>query len=139
VIASRLRIVVTDANVLINLIHVGRLDVLGALEGCEFVVPADVREEITDLDQRAALEEAIGRSFFRIEHVTELETVALVAELRARLGRGSRRVSPWLITMGGPWRPTRKAGSGGKPKSASAPGASLAPPTSSLWPSRAAA
>lgn len=54
-IASRLRIVVTDANVLINLIHVGRLD---------------------------------GRSFFRIEHVTELETVALFAELRARLGRG---------------------------------------------------
>jgi predicted nucleic acid-binding protein len=88
VIASRLRIVVTDANVLINLIHVGRLDVLSALEGYEFVVPADVREEITDLDQRAALEEAIGRSFFRIEHVTELETVALVAELRARLGTG---------------------------------------------------
>lgn len=54
-IASRLRIVVTDANVLINLIHVGRLD---------------------------------GRSFFRIEQVTELETVALFAELRARLGRG---------------------------------------------------
>ncbi len=51
-------------------------------------MPADVREEITDLDQSAALEEAIGRSFLRIEHVTNLEAVALFAELRARLGRG---------------------------------------------------
>ncbi|MHB0979132.1 MAG: hypothetical protein ACYC5Q_03475 [Thermoleophilia bacterium] len=129
-IASRLRIVVTDANVLINLIHVERLDVLGALEGYEFVVPADVREEITDLDQRAALEEAIGRSFFRIEHVTEL---------RRDSGEGSRRVSPWLMSMAGPWRPTKRAGSGGKPTSSSARSASLAPPTSSLWPSSAAA
>ena len=35
---ERIRVVVTDANVLINLIHVGRLDLLGSLSGYEFVV-----------------------------------------------------------------------------------------------------
>lgn len=38
--SSRTRVVVTD--VLINLIHVGRLELLGALVGFEFVVPPEV-------------------------------------------------------------------------------------------------
>ncbi|MCP4661569.1 MAG: hypothetical protein GY856_39720 [bacterium] len=37
----------TDANILINLIHVGRLDLLDLLEAFEFVVPEPVAAEIT--------------------------------------------------------------------------------------------
>jgi predicted nucleic acid-binding protein len=36
------RVVVTDANVLINLLHVSRLDLLSTLPGHEFVVPEHV-------------------------------------------------------------------------------------------------
>jgi rRNA-processing protein FCF1 len=40
------RVVVTDANVLINLIHAGRLDLLGSLTPFEFVIPDHVIAEI---------------------------------------------------------------------------------------------
>ena len=44
-------IIVTDANVLINLLHVARLDLCARLPGLEFVVPDHVHEEITDSAQ----------------------------------------------------------------------------------------
>jgi hypothetical protein len=45
---SVVRIVVTDSNVLINLMHVSRLDLCGRIPGHEFVVPDHVREEDRD-------------------------------------------------------------------------------------------
>lgn len=53
-------IIVTDANVLINLMQVTRLDMCARLPGYEFVVPDHVREEITEPSQRSALDEAIA-------------------------------------------------------------------------------
>ena len=50
------RIAVADANVLINLIHAQRLEMLASLPRYEFVVPEDVISEITDSAQRAPLE-----------------------------------------------------------------------------------
>ena len=44
--STRSRLVVTDANVLINLAHVKRLGLLGSLPGYEFVVPPEVKEEL---------------------------------------------------------------------------------------------
>lgn len=52
------RVVVTDANVLINLIHTGRLDLLGALPGLEFVVPPEVVDEVSVPKQADALARA---------------------------------------------------------------------------------
>ena len=49
------RIVVTDTNVLINLIHVDRLSLLGALSGYDFVVPAEVESEVINPQHSAAL------------------------------------------------------------------------------------
>jgi hypothetical protein len=43
--SSPVRVVVTDANILINLIHVGRLDLLGKLPPYSFVVPEEVVKE----------------------------------------------------------------------------------------------
>ena len=49
-------VVATDANVLINLIHVSRLHLCRELAGYDFVVPDHVREEIVREDQRAMLD-----------------------------------------------------------------------------------
>ncbi len=82
------RIVVTDANVLINLTHVGRLEMCARLPGYEFVVPDHVRGEIKDATQLASLDDAIRRGVFRIETITNLDSVALYAALTVRIGRG---------------------------------------------------
>jgi predicted nucleic acid-binding protein len=82
------RIVVADANVLINLMHVARLDMCARLRGYELVVPDHVREEVTEPAQRAALDDAVARGVFRIEAITDLNAVALFAELTVHVGRG---------------------------------------------------
>jgi predicted nucleic acid-binding protein len=68
-------IVVTDANVLINLMHVTRLDMCARLPGYEFVIPDHVREEITDATQRPVVDDAVARGAFRLETITGLTTV----------------------------------------------------------------
>ena len=66
-------IIVTDANVLINLMHVTRLDMCARLPGYEFVVPDHVREEITDATQRPVVDGAVARGAFRLEAITGLQ------------------------------------------------------------------
>lgn len=58
--AAPTRVAITDANVLINLMHVGRLDFLGALTAFECVVPDHVVAEITVPLQRRALDKALA-------------------------------------------------------------------------------
>ena len=79
-------IVVADACVLINLMHVARLDLCAGLPGIELVVPEHVREEIGR--QRATLDDAISRGILRIEAITDLNACAVFARLTERLGRG---------------------------------------------------
>ena len=81
-------VVVTDANVLINLMHVARLDLCARLPGFEFVVPEHVREEIIEPSQRSALDEAVDRGAYRVEAITSMAAVDLFAELIGFLGRG---------------------------------------------------
>ena len=57
---ERRRVVVADTSVLINLIHVSRLDLCGRLPGFEFVVPDRVRAEVTRAQQRDALDLAVN-------------------------------------------------------------------------------
>jgi len=82
------RIVVTDANVLINLMHVARLGLLGGLPGHQFVVPDHVRDEITNSDHRSALEAAIDAGMVKLESITDLDVLVTFAELIAHIGRG---------------------------------------------------
>lgn len=53
-----MRVIVTDSNVLINLRHVDRLDLLGRIPAHEFVVPDHVREELTVPGSRERLADA---------------------------------------------------------------------------------
>ena len=93
-------IVVTDANVLINLMHVARLDLCSRLPGYEFVVPDHVRAEITDAKQRLALDDAVVRSVVRIEAITDLSAVTLFIELIAHIGRGEAACLTLAIERG---------------------------------------
>lgn len=83
-----LRIVVTDANVLINLMHVSRLGLLAEIPNHEFVVPEHVREEITNPQQRATLDDAISGGWLKVEVITDLGAITVFTELIAHIGRG---------------------------------------------------
>ena len=63
--------------------HAARLDLCSRLPGYEFVVPDHVREEITDANQRMALDDAVVRSVFRIEAITDLSAITRFTELIA--------------------------------------------------------
>lgn len=82
------RVVVTDSNVLINLMHVSRLDLLEHIPGHEFVIPDHVREEIFHPNERPALDAAIGGGVLKLEAITDLDSLTLFAELLVHIGRG---------------------------------------------------
>ena len=85
---SLLRIVVADANVLINFMHVSRLGLLAEIPNHRFVVPDHVRAEIKRTDQRAILDDAVLVGWLDIEVIHDIDTIAVFTELIARMGRG---------------------------------------------------
>jgi predicted nucleic acid-binding protein len=104
------RVVVTDSNVLINLMHVSRLGLLGSIPGHEFVVPDHVREEIVNPNQRALLDNAVNDGWLKlIAHIGRGEAACIAIaskhgwhiasdekrrfrrEAEARVGRPHRR------------------------------------------------
>ncbi len=81
-------VVAVDTNVLINLMHVGRLAVLGDLRGYRFVVPREVESEIREDEQARALQQAFAEGWIgRVEWQTT-EELALFAEFAKRVGTG---------------------------------------------------
>ncbi|HGY91949.1 MAG TPA: hypothetical protein ENK43_12340 [Planctomycetes bacterium] len=85
---GRTRIVVVDANVLINLIHVDRLDLCGSLENIEFVVPEEVVAEVTDPDQAVKLVNAFDMGHLRREASSDPAEIEAYAELWRVMGKG---------------------------------------------------
>lgn len=81
-------IVVTDANVLINLCHIGHLQLLGQLTPWRFKVPQEVLDEVADPGQRAAVDAAIGAGHLEAFVLDDLAALTLFADLRALMGRG---------------------------------------------------
>ena len=86
--SPKIKTTVVDASVLINLLHVERLDFLIDLPGYEFIIPAAVVAEITDAAQAARLNEFIVEKGPHPESLTSIEELELFAELRQVLGRG---------------------------------------------------
>jgi len=82
------RVVVADACVLINLIHVCRLDLCGRFQALEFVIPDHVRDEITRREQRDALDNAVAAGVLRLVSITDPEDIELFSEFTAHLGQG---------------------------------------------------
>jgi predicted nucleic acid-binding protein len=93
-------VVVTDANVLINLMHVQRLALLGALPALTFVVPEPVVAEITDPGQVPQLQEALQRQDLRQEAITALHELTAYAELRRIMGQGEAACLAMAVARG---------------------------------------
>lgn len=82
------RVVVTDTNILINLIHVGLLDLLAELPPYTFVVPEEVVKEVGDPHQSQALQQAISLGVIEVVQLTETAELTIFAHLVRTLGSG---------------------------------------------------
>lgn len=81
-------VVVADANILINLIHVSRLGFCADLPGLSFMVPDHVSREIRRPEQRARLDNALDSGVLQLCSISQPEDLSLFADLIVRLGRG---------------------------------------------------
>jgi predicted nucleic acid-binding protein len=86
--AVLLRVVVTDTNILINLVHVGLLDLLGKLPPYSFVIPEEVVREVEDPDQAKAVQAAISCGVLHVIQLTDPAELTVYAELIQILGVG---------------------------------------------------
>lgn len=82
------RTVLLDANVLINLIHVGRLELLRRLPGYTFVVTREVIAEIVQPGQRREVERAVASGILQTVELSDPAILVLFTELRQVMGAG---------------------------------------------------
>jgi predicted nucleic acid-binding protein len=99
-VSSRKRIVVADAGVLINLIHVDSLQLLGRLVRFEFVVIEHVVKEITRPDQAAVLAHAIQKGWIRREDLNRPDGLEAFADLLRVIDRGEAASLAWALIEG---------------------------------------
>ena len=85
---ARLSTVVVDTCVLINFLHLDRLDLLGLLPDLTFVYPQEVEAEILRLDQKARLSSAVLQGHLHVEISDDPQEMALGVELRRTFDRG---------------------------------------------------
>jgi predicted nucleic acid-binding protein len=86
--SATIRVVVTDTNILINLTHIGRLDLLGKLPPYSFVVPEEVVREVKDSAQSEAVQRTISSGHLQIVQLTEPSELRVYADLIQILGIG---------------------------------------------------
>jgi predicted nucleic acid-binding protein len=98
--AQAATIVVSDANVVINFIHVGLLGDLPRLVGLSFVVTDVVYEEISYPEQRAALDAALAAGTWTRESLFDLDAVALQADLMTVMDPGEASTLALAATKG---------------------------------------
>jgi len=84
--------VVTDANIIINFLHIERLDILGSrlgsLRGLRFAIPDHVVDEITRERQASALARVMNEGLLDRLEITDLDEIQTLAGLLDRLGSG---------------------------------------------------
>ena len=80
--------ILADANVLINFIHIGQLDLLGKLRGNRFVIPEHLEMEITHKAQTAVLKRAIQNGILGQTAITDIKEMADYAEFHKTFGQG---------------------------------------------------
>lgn len=82
------RVVVTDTNILINLTHISRLDLLGKLPPYSFVVPEEVVKEVREPQQAQALQAAISSGLLVEVQLADPAELKVYADLIQILGSG---------------------------------------------------
>lgn len=93
-------VVITDANVLINLFHIGQLPLLGALPPFRFRIPNEVLAEILDPTQQSAVRTCLDAGHADEIVVDTIASLALFAELRDMMGRGEAACLALAATTG---------------------------------------
>lgn len=93
-------VIVTDANILINLCRIGKLPLLGALEAYDFRVPIQVVQEITEPAQREAVQAALTAGHLTQTAVESLEALELYGSLREIMGAGEAACLALAATAG---------------------------------------
>jgi predicted nucleic acid-binding protein len=81
-------VVITDASVLINLMHTRHVPLLAQVPGRHFVLPDEVASEITRPEQQAQLEQALSAGHLAPVRLDQVPELATYAELRIRFGKG---------------------------------------------------
>ena len=81
-------IVVADANILINFLRIGRMDILRGVKAYGFCIPNHVRQEISYPAQKEAIDQAIQEGHLIEIALTDLQELRLYAGYRRRLGDG---------------------------------------------------
>lgn len=80
--------VALDANILITLLNMNRLELLAGLKGYEFYVPDPVAEEVHRKVQRERLREAIKAGYLKETEITDITEMGIYAKYRQRFGKG---------------------------------------------------
>jgi predicted nucleic acid-binding protein len=93
-------VVITDANVLINLFHIGQLHLLGALPPYRFRIPSEVLAEILDPAQQADIRTCLEAGHLEEIVVDTMASLELFAELRDVMGRGEAACLALAATTG---------------------------------------
>ena len=93
-------VVITDTNVLINFLHIGKLTLLGELPAYRFQLPAEVIQELTDPGQRATVDNIIAAGQLDLLVIDALDALALFGDLRDLMGRGEAACLALAATVG---------------------------------------
>ena len=87
-ITEPLLVVVADTSVLINFVHMRRLDMLGPAVGLRAVVPVEVIHELTDPLQRDAVGAALRSDELFVAGDLSMAELEVYTRLHATLGAG---------------------------------------------------
>jgi len=85
---QKVRIVVTDSSVVINLHHTSHLQLLARLPGFCFVVPEEVIAEITEPVQAELLNRFVADGILEKVSLADASELSVFADLSNRLGLG---------------------------------------------------
>lgn len=80
--------VVTDANILINFLKIGRFGLLRQLRTYAFRIPEEVYQEISYPEQRAELDRALSDGWIEKFQITDLDEMRVHAQYRRQMDDG---------------------------------------------------
>lgn len=81
-------LVIVDANILINLLKIGRFSLLRSLTGYAFRIPQEVLQEIRHPDQQAELLHALQEGWIEEIRIDDMEELRLYAHYIRQMGDG---------------------------------------------------
>ncbi len=82
------RPVVLDANVLINLIRLNKLDILKNIKGYKFFIPNHVTVEVHKRTQRLQIHKAFKEGWIQELEISDLSEIEFYIRYRSRFGQG---------------------------------------------------